>query len=282
MQNIAFDPQENRPVSAFEAKKQAHYLCLECGKHLRLRGGVHRQLHFFHLDPHPSCRQYGKSFLHLKIQEYLCKAIPSNEAKMEVRFPAIRRVADVVWEKRKIIFEIQCSTISSIEVENRIRDYYAIGYDVVWVLHDKLFNKPLLTLCEILLQAHTHFYTNFSIQGQGVIYDQYTIDRKYIRLAKTAPQPIAITSPCSPKSVLLSTKQLPSHFIKFVKKRRVSWKISFEGDLLHHTPSEEELHQWDIHFPYFWSKQGIFKRLDQWILKPYTTFFHLLLEKNLH
>jgi competence CoiA-like predicted nuclease len=61
--------------------------------------------------------------------------------KREVLFSDICRIADLVWEEKKIIFEIQCSEISSLEAARRTRDYGMKGYEVIWILDDRVFSN---------------------------------------------------------------------------------------------------------------------------------------------
>ena len=83
---------------------------------------------------------------HLAIQKVLSKSLPGS--RLEHRFPSIGRVADVVYFPKKIIFEVQCSPISLKEVQKRNRDYLSLGFTVIWILHDRHYNKKTLSLAE--------------------------------------------------------------------------------------------------------------------------------------
>ena len=50
------------------------------------------------------------------------------------------------------MFEIQCSPITAREIEERNSDYQSLGYQVIWILHDSLYNKGRLTAAEYFLQ----------------------------------------------------------------------------------------------------------------------------------
>ncbi|MBA3285957.1 MAG: hypothetical protein H0U27_12990, partial [Nitrosopumilus sp.] len=128
MQLYAFDI-ESKLISAKNALRQIDYFCPECKGYLRLRGGLHRQDHFYHSDFTPTCRQSVKSAEHLHTQLYILSQLPEKKCFMERRFPEINRIADICWESKKIIFEIQCSPISVEEIQERNRDYQSAGFE---------------------------------------------------------------------------------------------------------------------------------------------------------
>lgn len=164
-------------ILAKEAEKQQNYLCPECGAVLRVRAGSFRTPHFFHLQRPKSCRQNGKSLKHLETQLYLQERYVG--AELEKRFPEIGRIADVVYEEQKIIFEVQVSPITLEEVESRVKDYSTLGYKVHWVFHDESFTptprSPLF--------RYFRFFTNIQEDGSGTVYE---IERKI-----KAPRPLS-------------------------------------------------------------------------------------------
>lgn len=271
MQLFASD-KNNAVISAGQALRREDYFCLECKKAVRLRGGTHKQLHFYHRTLSRACRQSGKSLLHLSIQLYLQRLLSKELCRIEHPFPQIGRIADVAWPEEKLIFEIQCSPISITEVENRNRDYGSLGYQVVWILHDKRFNKRRLSPAEN--SSNPHYYTNIDYQGKGMIYDQYAHDENFLRKRKLPPLSINIASPIRP----LITKQFPHHILK---KREKEWQIAFAGDIYDRweSPSLQKsiatfdaLYQKSANLP----KRSFLQKL----FRPYRLLFQLLLEKN--
>lgn len=126
-------------IAAIEAAPRTDYRCMECGERVRIRRPrEHRRPHFFHLQKSSLCRQSGKSEEHFQIQSWILRHLPSSAA-MEVFFPAIRRVADIIWERERIIFEVQCSPISAWEVARRTFDYRSQGWRVIWLLKESVF-----------------------------------------------------------------------------------------------------------------------------------------------
>lgn len=210
-------------IFAHQAKKQSDYFCLECRGVVRLRSGVHRQKHFFHLSPSQDCRQSGKSMEHLQAQFYL-KQLLGEECVLEYSFPSIHRIADCAWISKKIIFEIQCSSISQEEVIRRNEDYASMGYRVVWILHDRRFNQRRLSAAELWLQEHPHYFTNMDMQGKGHFYDQLDAVGKGVRRVLLKPAVVDVSKP-----VMHDYLGLPAVLIK----RHEQWQLSFEGDWMH-------------------------------------------------
>lgn len=193
MQLYAYDPLGHL-IFSYHAKRQQNYCCLECGSIVRLREGHIRKPHFYHLTK-TSCRQSEKSLTHLQLQIYLKQNLPENEASLEHRFPDIRRIADVAWHPQKIIFEIQCSPMTKEEMEARVESYKSVGYQVVWVLHDRQFNKWRLSAMESGLLEIPHYYTNMDEKGKGLIYEQWRHIDKGIRLHTLPPLSVDLTKP---------------------------------------------------------------------------------------
>ncbi len=199
--------EEGEKVEAVLALKRVDYTCLECGAPLRVRRGFYQVAHFYHFKVGKPCSQRKKGKVHLNIQLDLQKRL---QAKMEVRFPEISRIADVVWEEKRLVFEIQVSPISDAEVQARMNDYQSIGYSVVWILYDKTFNQDKLSAAEHYLKDFTHYYSDGAIY-----YDQVSLIKKGFLVKRLMRKQIVISSP-----------QVPS-FERFGRK----WKIGFEGDL---------------------------------------------------
>lgn len=198
----------NSLVSASQASRSQLYHCPECQGTIRKRGGEYRQNHFYHIRRPASCRQHGKSLAHLQIQLHLKSLITTLSLEKKVK----NRIADTLWEEKKIVFEIQCSPLSLQEAQKRCQDYLSYGYTPVWILHDREFNKKHASPAERYLRAHTTtYFTNGSF-----IYDQFDIFTSLKRAYKGPPLPINPT--------------LPQKGPPFPDR---SWPLSFQGDLLH-------------------------------------------------
>lgn len=228
MQIYAYDAQGTL-TGTMEADRRALYSCPECAAPLRLRRGPLRKSHFYHVKQTP-CRQSGKSLTHLNIQYALQKQLLPETIYLEHRFPEIGRIADLFWPAQKLIFEVQVSPISAAEVKARNRDYHQIGFQVVWILHDRQFNRTQLTAAEAHLRFSPHYFTDMNGFGKGIFYDQYAKIHLRRRVVRGFHHPVSFLQPTP-----VDLKQLPRHF----PEERRRWKISFKGDLFH------QEHNWD-------------------------------------
>jgi competence protein CoiA len=205
-------------VLAHHAARDRPYLCPECHGFVRIRGGGRRQIHFYHTRRPASCRQHGKSLAHLQIQLYLKSRIPSLE--LEKRFES--RIADACWSEAKIVFEIQCSSISFQEAKSRCEDYLNLGFTPVWILHDRRYNRFTTSPAEEYLRSQT---TTFYTDGTS-IYDQFDVCQSFRRLFRGPKLPVNLAQPLQkPLEPLFSRR----------------WPLSFAGDLFHRsTPQQLE------------------------------------------
>jgi competence protein CoiA len=226
---------DTTPISAAKAGKGKNYLCPECRSSVRVRSGPSRQTHFYHLARPKQCRQHQKSLEHLQLQHHLLEAI--GDANLENPFPEIGRIADVAWHQRKIIFEIQCSPIDVKEAQERNRDYKSLGYEVIWILHDKKFNRNSVSAAEAFLRSSGCYFSNMNKIGEGIIYDQFEIIKRGRRLIKGPPLQVAIAKIAPIPEALPPDISLPEALLHRLR----SWKWRAENDLLFRVIKEEKL-----------------------------------------
>lgn len=225
MQLHALDNQ-HAVVFAGQAAKQTDYICIECAQLVRLRGGMHRQPHFYHLRPNISCTLHGKSMTHLMLQNHLQQLLPAGEAQLECRFEEIGRIADVVWAKHRLVFEIQCSPISAEEILSRNADYAAAGFQVVWVLHDKRFNQWRLSGAEHALADRPHYFTDMNGLGKGQIYEQLSVNIKGIRKMRLPKLPVDLSAP--QRGDFADADIFP----RLIQRKIQTCPVSFAGDTI--------------------------------------------------
>lgn len=218
MQYYALDGEQL--VQAIHAERQKDYFCPECRAPLRLRKGAERAAHFYHLVTPSFCHQNNKSLTHLTIQWILLELLPAGEAVMERIFPSIGRIADVAWEKQKIVFEIQCSPITAEEALERCEAYQSLGYRPVWILHDRRFNKRRSSLAESYLRKNRCYYTDIDEKGHGKIYDQWDIAKGGRRIFRGPPLRVDLTKP-----LLLQQSAPPELAYRFLNS-----SLYFQGD----------------------------------------------------
>jgi len=163
----------------------------------------------------------AKSQIHFQIQKALKNWLSPSTIMLEQPFPQIKRIADVVWPSKKCIFEVQVSPISAEEVRSRNTDYQSLGYHVIWILHERSFNKKRLTPAEIELRFSPHYFTNFTAFGKGFFYDQAFFIHQKRRIKRSARFPVELSLPLFGKQM---AGQLPFE--------RRSWSLRFAGDLI--------------------------------------------------
>lgn len=216
---------QKQPILAHEAEKGKDYLCPECKATLRVRGGTTRQIHFFHLKTSPLCRQHQKGIIHINLQIHLKDLLMHEGAELEYHFPSIGRIADVACLKSKRIFEIQYSPISVTEARERSKDYESLGFQIIWILHDRRFNKRTLSAAEEFLRQKMCYFTNMDHEKRGLIYDQFEILQNGKRVFRGSPLRIDLQTPKKNNS---TTLDLPS----IIQKRLEKHSIFHHGDLV--------------------------------------------------
>jgi competence protein CoiA len=237
MQLYALD--SGSPVSVEKAEKGRDYLCPECLSPVRIRSGPLRQIHYYHLSLPQQCRQHEKSQEHIHLQLKLLNLIGPTDVQIECQFPAIRRIADVAWHAKKLVFEIQCSPISLEEVQCRVLDYTTAGYEVIWILHEKQFNQKNLCSAESFLRNIPCYFTDIDEARQGIVYDQFEVIKDNQRFFKGPPLDVSLVNFSRLPSMAIPDLALP----KTVLGRFMNWKCYMEGDLLHRLLKEGNLSQ---------------------------------------
>jgi competence protein CoiA len=151
----------------------------------------------------------AKSDEHSAVQEALLSTIGAQKCELEKPFPSLRRIADVVWEEEKLLFEIQCSPLRMEEFLSRCLDYRAAGYQIVWIFHVKCFTKIPFPLVD-----WPHYFTDMSFNGKGQIFD---------RIGENGPAlPIQLQKPFN---------YPPAHRLHPILQRRADvWQRGFRGD----------------------------------------------------
>jgi len=221
---------ENRsPIFASDAEERRHYRCCGCNGTVRLRKGPARVPHFYHLALTPSCRLYGKSQDHLFAQLAIQKSLPAGESVLEQPFPDILRVGDLVWEPHKIVFEIQCSKIGPIEAKQRVNDYLKAGYQVVWILDDRIFNRNVASSAEQWMRKMPCYFATLRGQAWPFFYDQFEIFVQKRRVKKGQPLNIHIEQPHQLPDIAWDKHAIP----KQVLQKVATHGLFFQGDLLH-------------------------------------------------
>ncbi|SPJ31589.1 unnamed protein product [Candidatus Protochlamydia amoebophila UWE25] len=278
--------EKNEIIHAYHAHKKVNYRCIECNGHLRSRGGALRQRHFYHLEPNRACHLHRKGIIHIHIQNHFYTCLPKGDCQLEYRLPEIGRIADVVWLSKKIVFEIQYSPITAEELSKRNHDYQKMGWSVVWVLHDKLYNQFRLSAAEQALRFLPHYFTNMDREGKGIFYDQFDYIQNGLRLYKMSPLPVDFS-----KFSLINAQELKEDCLYLIKQRAKNCSYYFFGDLidLGNTSSTSAYYQKAQEkekAQLVQAKQKkmkyLLKRIKRRIEQTYQSIFRFLLEKVCH
>jgi competence protein CoiA len=219
------------------------------------------------------------------VQNKIVELLPTGQAEMEFRFPTISRIADVAWIPQKIVFEVQCATITAEEVMARNASYASIGYDVIWILHSNRYNKGCVTSAEDALKSYAHYYTDINTQGNGSIYDHYAVVEFGKRIWRFPAYSIDITKPYNHKEKQnLLKEDVPAKFLE----RYRHWNHGFSDDYLDAAakmPPElsasfqkllKETCKVDADVTLF---NQVLHYIQKWIIHPYQVVFRHVLEK---
>jgi competence protein CoiA len=222
--------EEDQLVNAADASDRQSYRCIDCRRLVKVRRGPFRVPHFYHLSRSPTCRLYSKSQDHLLAQLYIQKLLPAGETFLEKPFLEIARVADLIWERPKIAFEIQCSLLGPQEVAKRMIDYAKVGYQIVWILDDRIFNRRKQSPAEAMIRLLPSYYATLRKQSTPVFYDQFEIHLNHQRLNRGRRLTVQLQRPYRiPKEKEWLEKPLPKQVLQKISSNTVY----FHGDLLH-------------------------------------------------
>lgn len=139
-------------------------------------------------------RPFINNRLHLAVQHKVKELIDAPDVYLEYSFKG--HIADVYWESKNTVFEIQCSPMPLKEIKKRTNDYEKLGIHLVWILHQKTFNKNSLSPAEnYIIQNKRFYYTDISQHGEGIVFTQEEVILYERRLFKSYPLPIDLSQP---------------------------------------------------------------------------------------
>lgn len=216
-------------VYAANAEDRRSYRCSHCKSLVKVRKGPYKIPHFYHVSRSPTCRLYSKSQDHLLAQLAIQKLLPQGETTLEKPFLEILRVADVIWEPHKIAFEIQCSLLSQLEAERRVQDYATAGYQVVWILDDRIYNRQILRPAEHWMREHLSYYATLRKHITPLFYDQFEVFQTRKRIKKGFRVNVCLQTPCTLPPISWPEDRIPKQIVQ----RASSTQIYFQGDLVH-------------------------------------------------
>lgn len=262
--------EDDRIIHALLGQKGEIYHCLECFLPVKVRKSRLLSAHFYHIKASPKCRLYSKTEDHMLAQLHLQQLFPPGAIELERPFLNISRIADACWEEKKLIFEVQHSQMEIPEATKRMSDYLGQGYQVVWLLHDKLFNRKMVRPVEAFLRKHPTYYVQIQRGGRISFYDQFEVIAHGRRLKKGKKLAIDLKKP-----LFLKEKEWGPFCPKQIQDRATPNALYFLGDrldqALHFPPLS--LEQWRVMEIELAKKPKKPSRLKIWfrryILDPY-------------
>ncbi|MBT0908490.1 competence protein CoiA [Streptococcus lutetiensis] len=132
------------------------FTCPACHSPVRLRHGQIMRPHFAHVSL-KNCDFYSEneSDEHLQLKAALYQALSQSEnVTVEAVLPELHQVADVLVNDN-LALEVQCSRLSEKRLRERTTSYHKAGFNVLWLLGEKLWLGERLTP----LQRHFLYFS---------------------------------------------------------------------------------------------------------------------------
>lgn len=166
-------------VNVLEDKleKQA-YTCPACGGQIHLRQGPSVRTHFAHKSL-KDCDFFfeNESPEHLANKESLYHWL-KKETKVQLEYPLseLKQIADV-FVNGNLALEVQCSSLPQKVLKERSEGYRSQGYQVLWLLGQKLWLKERLTR---LQQGFLYFSQNMGFYVWELDKEKQVLRLKYL------------------------------------------------------------------------------------------------------
>lgn len=158
------------------AVKGERYVCPACGQAVRLKQGKIMRAHFAHISLE-ECDffQENESAEHLTLKALLYRSLVANHYQVEIEkvLPELGLIADLLVENR-IVLEVQCSRLSQERLKQRTQAYHQAGYQVIWLLGEKLWLGQRLSP----LQKNFLYFS----QNMGFHLWELDVDKEVIQL----------------------------------------------------------------------------------------------------
>jgi competence CoiA-like predicted nuclease len=187
-----------------------------CGAAGHLRISKKGTQHFYHaVDTGCNYEQESKEHLEIKYQIYkICK---SEQWETYVEFPASDRtwISDVyaIKDGRKIVFEIQISTISPNDLEERDKKYRNEGIESYWLLDNFLERAK-----DFESWYHSHLYEEDDRLGETIPYIDHSIfdtgPENHIFITKS----IRSIGLCAKKQMLFTTHNPEISLVDWIRE----------------------------------------------------------------
>lgn len=221
----AFD-EKGRLVSLLdEISEKQTFTCPACHSPVRLRHGQIMRPHFAHVSL-KNCDFYSEneSDEHLQLKAALYQALSQSEnVTVEAVLPELHQVADVLVNDN-LALEVQCSRLSEKRLRERTTSYHKAGFNVLWLLGEKLWLGERLTP----LQRHfLYFSQNMGFHLWELDAKQRLVRLHYLIYEDWHGKVHYLTKSCSLSGNLMAFFRLP-----YQKQKLSTYDVNQDSNLL--------------------------------------------------
>lgn len=208
-----------------EISEKQTFTCPACHSPVRLRHGQIMRPHFAHVSL-KNCDFYSEneSDEHLQLKAALYQALSQSEnVTVEAVLPELHQVADVLVNDN-LALEVQCSRLSEKRLRERTTSYHKAGFNVLWLLGEKLWLGERLTP----LQRHfLYFSQNMGFHLWELDAKQRLVRLHYLIYEDWHGKVHYLTKNCSFSENLMAFFRLP-----YQKQKLSTYDVNQDSNLL--------------------------------------------------
>lgn len=208
-----------------EISEKQTFTCPACHSPVRLRHGQIMRPHFAHVSL-KNCDFYSEneSDEHLQLKAALYQALSQSEnVTVEAVLPELHQVADVLVNDN-LALEVQCSRLSEKRLRERTTSYHKAGFNVLWLLGEKLWLGERLTP----LQRHfLYFSQNMGFHLWELDAKQRLVRLPYLIYEDWHGKVHYLTKSCSLSGNLMAFFRLP-----YQKQKLSTYDVNQDSNLL--------------------------------------------------
>lgn len=208
-----------------EISEKQTFTCPACHSPVRLRHGQIMLPHFAHVSL-KNCDFYSEneSDEHLQLKAALYQALSQSEnVTVEAVLPELHQVADVLVNDN-LALEVQCSRLSEKRLRERTTSYHKAGFNVLWLLGEKLWLGERLTP----LQRHfLYFSQNMGFHLWELDAKQRLVRLHYLIYEDWHGKVHYLTKSCSLSGNLMAFFRLP-----YQKQKLSTYDVNQDSNLL--------------------------------------------------
>lgn len=208
-----------------EISEKQTFTCPACHSSVRLRHGQIMRPHFAHVSL-KNCDFYSEneSDEHLQLKAALYQALSQSEnVTVEAVLPELHQVADVLVNDN-LALEVQCSRLSEKRLRERTTSYHKAGFNVLWLLGEKLWLGERLTP----LQRHfLYFSQNMGFHLWELDAKQRLVRLHYLIYEDWHGKVHYLTKSCSLSGNLMAFFRLP-----YQKQKLSTYDVNQDSNLL--------------------------------------------------